>query len=140
MPPPAPRRQLNVRLSPDLIDMIEADGRAKQDVVADALQAWFSDDSSDDSKMLSDANKENGGGRADDSNVLSIDSRNDSMMIAALTGQLGEKDQQITAKDRQLDAKDRQISELHVLMLQPQLPPAQAAEDGRRWWQFWRKA
>ena len=137
--PATTRRQLNVRLPSDILEQIEADGRAKQDVVADALRAWFDDSS------------ENGGGRGDDSTVIADDSRNDSTvlsndssMIAALTGQLGEKDRQIAAKDRQLDAKDRQISELHVLMLQPQLPPApgveaQAEEGGRRWWQVWKR-
>ena len=111
MPSPPPRRQLNVRLPPELIDRIDADGRAKQDVVADALRAWFGDDS-----------KENGGGRTDDSR-----------MIAALTGQLGEK--------------DRQIAELHVMLHTaitppPQLPAAEPeaqAEGGRRrWWQVWK--
>jgi hypothetical protein len=103
-------------------------------VVADALQAWF-----DDSSEIADDSKENGSGRADDSTVIADDSRNDSRMIAALTGQLGEKDRQIAAKDRQLDAKDRQISELHVLMLQPQLPPAPGADGRRRWWQVWKR-
>jgi len=122
MTPPA-LRPLNVRLPADILEQIEADGGKKQDVVADALRAWFSDDS-----------KENGGGRRDDSMMLS----NDSSMIAALTGQLDTKDRQLAAKDQQLDAKDRQIGELHVLMLQPQLPPAPGAEGGRKWWQVWK--
>lgn len=119
MPPTTPRRQLNVRLPPDLIDQIEAeieaDGRAKQDVVAAALRMYF-DDSSD----IADDSSENGSGRADDSS-----------MIAALTGQLREKDKQIT--------------ELHVMLqtaITPplQLPPAPWAEGGRRkWWQFWKR-
>lgn len=119
MPPPAPRRQLNVRLPPDLIDRIEADGRAKQDVVEDAVRAWFSDDSSDDSNVIAGDSSENGGGRADDSSV-----------IAALTGQL--------------DEKDRQIAELHVMLQTaitppPQLQAAPGAEGGRKWWQVWKR-
>ena len=70
---PPPRRPLNVRLPPDLIEQIEADGGKKQDVVADALRAWF-----DDSNVIADDSNENGGGRGDDSIMLS----NDSSMIA----------------------------------------------------------
>jgi hypothetical protein len=49
----SPRRQLNVRLPPDLIKQIETDKRSKQDAVEAAVRAYF----------------------------------DDSMMIAALTGQ-----------------------------------------------------
>lgn len=135
--PATPRRPLNVRLPADILEQIEADGGKKQAIVEDALRAWF-DDSKDDSRVLSDANKENGSGRADDSTVIADDSR----MIAALTGQLGEKDRQIAAKDEQLAAA---LVLLHDAITPPlQLPAAepeaQAAEDGgRRWWQFWRK-
>lgn len=134
MPPPAPRRQLNVRLPPDLIDRIEADGRAKQDVVEDAVRAWFSDDSN----VIAGDSSENGGGRADDSSVLSIDSKNDSNVIAALIGQLDEKDRQIAAKDEQLTAT---IVLLHdAITPPPQLPAAeQEAQAGRRWWEFWKR-
>ena len=115
---PPPRRPLNVRLPPDLIEQIEADGGKKQDVVADALRAWFGD-----------ANKENGGGRGDDSSDDSKVQQNDSNMIAAMVQQLGEKDQQ--------------IAELHVMLQTaitppPQLRAAPEAEGGRRWWQVWK--
>lgn len=114
--PPTPRHQLNVRLPPELIEQIDADGRAKQDVVADALRAWFGDSS------------ENGGGSGDDS-----------MMIAALTGQLDEKDRQIAAKDEQLTAA---LVLLHDAITPPlQLPAAEReaqVEGGRKWWQVWK--
>jgi len=66
-----------------------------------------------------------------------------------VNGQLDTKDRQLAAKDHQLDtkdqqlaAKDRQIGELHVLMLQPQLPPALESEaqvkGGRKWWHVWK--
>lgn len=121
MPPAPPRRQLNVRLPPDIIEQIEAGERSKQDVVADALRAWFADD---DSKVIADDSSENSGGRADDSRMIA----DDSGMVAALTGQLGEK--------------DRQISELHIMLQTAITPPARlpAAEpEARKWWQVWKR-
>ena len=129
--PATPRRQLNVRLPPDLVARVDADDRSKQEVVEDALRAYFDDSSmiADDSKVLSDDSSENGSGRTDDSRIDSTVLSNDSSMIAALTGQLG--------------VKDQQIAELHVMLRdaissQAQLPPAPGAEGGRKWWQVWK--
>jgi len=153
MPPTSPRRQLNVRLPPDIIEQVEADKRSKQAVVEDALRAWYSngiaDDSSENSskqdviedalracysKTIADDSSENGSRQSDSSNGIADDSRNDSdILVTALTGQLHEKDKQISEKDQQ-------IAELHVILQtsitpQPQLP---AAEPERKWWQVWK--
>lgn len=115
MPQPAPRRQLNVRLPPDILEQVEADDRSNREIVEAALRAWFADDSS-----------ENGGGRG-----------GDSIMIAALVGQLA-------AKDRQLEAKDEQFAAAFVLWHGAITPPLQLqaaeqeAQAGRKWWEFWK--
>jgi hypothetical protein len=93
------KKQLNVRIDADLYQQIINSGQSRAQVVTAALRKHF------------DVNEQ----------------QDDSMMVSALSGQLQEK--------------DRQISELHIMLqnaISQNMITAPDDPHKKSWWMFWR--
>ncbi|MCL2141287.1 MAG: hypothetical protein FWH46_00165 [Methanimicrococcus sp.] len=117
------KKQLNVRISPELYKKLDSVNESKGVVVTKALEMYFSKDESN--------------------SVVSQE------YVAALIKQLEAKDEQIVSLSRQLDTKDNQIMErdnttkMHIAQVQTlinQLENKQLeleSAKSKKWYQFW---
>lgn len=116
------KKQLNVRISTELITKLDKYPESKAVIVTKALEKYFSEDSSD---------------------VVSQE------YVAALLKQLEIKDGQIAALNHQLETKDEQILErdnttkMHIAQVQTLINQVEKKtlelEDAKKkkWYQFW---
>ncbi|MDV0444962.1 hypothetical protein MmiAt1_05120 [Methanimicrococcus sp. At1] len=116
------KKQLNVRISTELYNKLDASGESKGAAVTKALEKYLSDDTDD---------------------AVSQE------YVSALLKQLEIKDAQISALNRQLETKDEQITErdnttkMHIAQVQTLINQVEKKtlelEDAKKkkWYQFW---
>jgi hypothetical protein len=116
------KKQLNVRISPELYNKLDVIQEPKGVIVTKALEKYLSEE---------------------DNDAVSQE------YVSALLGQLDIKDSQIAALNRQLEAKDEQIKErdnttqMQILQVQTLINQVKEKtlelEDAKKkkWYQFW---